>query len=358
MEKVLMKGNEAFAEAAMRGGAQFYFGYPITPQNEIPEYLSRELPKRGGRFLQAESELAAINMAYGVGASGGAAFVSSSSPGIALMQEGVSFLCSAEVPVAMLNVSRGGPGVGSIQPGQADYNQNTRGGGNGDYHVPVFAPATMQEAVDLLYEATELARKWRNPVLISADGVMGQMMEPIVLPEAKPYPTEDEIDAICPWAITGGDGTKRKRLIRSLYMKPDELEIHLGDLFEKYNKMEKELLRYQTTNVEDAEVVFVAYGTMSRLVGEAMEMLGEKGIRCGMIRPISLWPYPYEAFDKIGKNCRLVISAELSMGQMIQDVRLGALGRWPVQLINRSGGILPTSTEIVERTLKFWEELK
>jgi len=349
-EKVLMKGNEAFAEAAIRGGAQFYFGYPITPQNEIPEYMSRELPRRGGAFLQAESELAAINMAYGAAAAGGSVFISSSSPGIALMQEGLSFLCSAELPVVLLNVSRGGPGIGGIQPGQADYFQATRGGGNGDYRIIVFAPASIQEAVGLIYEAIPLADTWQNPVAIFADGILGQMMEPVVLPEPRPFTPYDEIAERKPWALTGyGKDPARRRFIKSLRLQPEELEAHVEKLFEKYARAEKEFCRYETADLEDAEIVFVAFGTVSRLTREAMEILEGRGIKAGLIRPISLWPFPYKAFDEIGKRAKVVISAELSMGQMIDDVRIGVGRRLPIRLIHRTGGMVPSSLEIADR---------
>ena len=356
-EKVLMKGNEAFAEAVIRGGVRFYFGYPITPQSEIPEFMSRELPKRGGRFLQAESELGAINMAYGCGAAGGNGFISSSSPGIALMQEGMSFLCGAEVPVTLLNVSRGGPGIGSIQPGQADYNQVTRGGGNGDYKIPVFAPASIQEAVDILYEAPSLADRYRNPVMVLADGLMGQMMEPVLLPEAKHAYTSEEIATAKPWAISGSEKGTRS-VVKSLRLQPEVLEEHVEHLFEKYAEMEKELVRVECEGLEDAEVVFVAFGTMARLAREAMELLESQGIKAGMIRPISLRPFPYEAFDAISEKTKAVISVELSMGQMLQDINLGVKGRVPVKLIHRVGGMLPTSLEVVEKTKKILEEAR
>jgi 2-oxoglutarate ferredoxin oxidoreductase subunit alpha len=349
-EKKLLKGNEAFAEAAIRGGCNFYFGYPITPQSEIPEFMSRELPKRGGAFLQAESELGAINAAYGAGAAGGSVFISSSSPGIALMQEAMSFLCSAEVPLVALNVSRGGPGIGGIQPGQADYNQVTRGGGNGDYKIPVFAPASIQEAVDLLYEAVELAVKWQNPIMIFADGILGQMMEPVSLPEQRPFLKPEEIRAKRGWAITGyGEDASKRRVVKSLRMQPDDLERHVEYLFEKYNRAEKELLRVESDGLEDAEIVFTAYGTVARIAREAIEILAARGIKAGLIRPISLWPFPYDEFDKIGGKCKLVVSAELSMGQMMQDVKLGVARRWPVTLISRTGGMIPTSLEVAER---------
>jgi 2-oxoglutarate ferredoxin oxidoreductase subunit alpha len=356
-DKVLMKGNEAFAEAAIRGGARFYFGYPITPQSEIPEYMSRELPKRGGTFLQAESELGAINMAYGASASGGSVFMSSSSPGIALMQEGLSFMCSAEVPLVILNVSRGGPGIGGIQPGQADYYQATRGGGNGDYHIPVFAPSSVQEAVDLIYEAVPLADHWQNPIFIFADGIMGQMMEPIQLPEPRPFMKEEEIKANKPWAIVGyGSDESKRTIVKSLRMQPDELEKHVEKLFSKYAQAEKELCRYESTGVEDADIVFVAFGTVARIAREAIELLAEQGIKAGLIRPISLWPFPHAAFDALTDKTKVVISAELSMGQMLDDVKRGVCGRYPVELIHRTGGMIPTSIEIAEKAKKIYLE--
>ncbi len=358
MSKILMKGNEAFAEAAIRAGCKCYFGYPITPQNEIPEYMSHELPKAGGAFVQAESELAAVSMAYGAAAAGGRVFISTSSPGLALMQEGLGFNCSCEVPMVVLNVSRGGPGVGGIQPGQADYNQVTRGGYNGDCKIPVFAPAGIQECVDLIYECFDLAEEYRNPMMILADGMMGQMMEPIVLPEAKGITPVEKIAEEKPWAITGTDSHPGRNVIYSLRMEPDVLEQHVYHLFEKYEKAERELVRYKTQGLEDAEIVFVAFGTMSRLCAEAIELLEEKGIKAGLIRPISLWPFPEKAFDEIGDKCKIVISTELSMGQMLADVKSAVAGRWKCGLINRTGGIVPSSLEIVERAIKLWEEAK
>ncbi|MBQ6539478.1 MAG: 3-methyl-2-oxobutanoate dehydrogenase subunit VorB [Oscillospiraceae bacterium] len=356
-EKVLMKGNEAFAEAAIRGGSRYYFGYPITPQSEIPEFMSRELPKWGGAFVQAESELAAINMAYGAAASGGNVFISSSSPGIALMQEGLSFMCSAQVPIVILNVSRCGPGVGGIQPGQSDYNQVTRGGGNGDYRIPVFAPDCIQSAVDLIYEATDLSQKYRNPIMILADGMMGQMMEPVLLPEPKYVPTLEELPKARPWAVTG---TKKgyRNVINSLYLKPEQLEVSVENIYEKYREAEKELVKYETSGLEDAEVVFVAFGTVARITREAIEILAAKGVKAGLIRPISLWPFPAEAFDHLSPKTKVVISTELSMGQMIDDVERSVSGRCPVRLIHRVGGIVPTSLEVVDHAMKILGEYK
>ncbi|MCL2125689.1 MAG: 3-methyl-2-oxobutanoate dehydrogenase subunit VorB [Oscillospiraceae bacterium] len=349
-EKVLMKGNEAFAEAAILGGSRYYFGYPITPQNEIPEYMSRELPKRGGAFLQAESELGAINMAYGASASGGRVFITSSSPGIALMQEGLSFLSSAEVPLVVLAVCRGGPGIGGIHPGQADYLQVTRGGGNGDYKVPVFAPSSIQEAVDLIYESVELSDYWQNPFLVFTDGILAQMMEPVVLPDPRPEMKNEDIKKHKPWAITGyGDDDSKRAVVKSLRMVPDDLEKHVEKLFEKYARAEKELVRVETLGVEDADIVFVAFGTVARITKEAIELLADRGIKAGLIRPISLWPFPYGAFDLITDKTKVVISAELSMGQLIQDVKIGVGKRFPIGLINRTGGIIPTSLEIANR---------
>jgi 2-oxoglutarate ferredoxin oxidoreductase subunit alpha len=358
MSRILMKGNEAFAEAAIRAGVRCYFGYPITPQNEIPEYMSHALPEAGGAFIQAESELAAISMAFGASASGARVFISTSSPGLALMQEGLGFLCSAETPVVALNVSRGGPGVGGIQPGQADYIQATRGGYNGDAKLLVFAPAGIQECVDLLYRSFDIAEEYRNPVLILADGMMGQMMEPVELPEPRGITPEDKLNERRPWAITGTDNHPGRNVVFSLRMQPDELEAHVQKLFDRYEKAKKELVRWQEYDLEDAEVVFVAFGTVSRLCLEAMELLGQQGIKAGLIRPISLWPYPYQAFDKLGSKTKLVVSAELSMGQMIEDVELGVKGRWPVRLVSRTGGIVPGSREIADKTRKLLEGLK
>ena len=357
-EKVLMKGNEAFAEAAIRGGCQFYFGYPITPQSEIPEYMSKILAKRGGKFVQAERELGAVSMAYGAGAAGGNVLISSSSPGIALMQEGMSFLCSAEVPVVVLNVSRGGPGVGSIQPGQCDYFQATRGGGNGDYRIPVFAPDKLQEAVDMIYEAPVLANQYRNPIMILTDGMLGQMMEPVVLPQQRAMPAPDEIAGLKPWAVTGYDGKESRSVVKSLRMQPEDLEKHVSHLYEKYAQAEKELVRYESTGLEGAEVVFVAFGSVARITREAIEILRARGVKAGLIRPISLWPFPHCAFDEIGPSTKVVISTELNMGQMMDDIKIALGGRKPVALINRTGGMIPSSLEIAERAEKILEGLK
>lgn len=354
-DKRLMKGNEAFAEAAIRAGARYYFGYPITPQNEIPEYMSREMSKVGGSFVQAESELAAINMAYGGALTGKSVFVSSSSPGIALMQEGMSFISSSEVPLVILNVSRGGPGVGGIQPGQADYRQATKGGGNGDYHIPVFAPSSIQETVDTIYKAFEIADKYRNPVMILVDGMLGQMMEPVILPEYREAITIDQIRTKKPWAATGHGNTRSHNVIKSLYLNPVDLENHVIKLEEKYQHMRENLVQYELYDIQDAEIIFVAFGTMARIVKEAKDILKERGIKAGLIQPLSLWPFPEEAFDKLGQSVKTVVSTELSMGQMMEDVKSAVKGRYPVDLIYRSGGMVPTPLEVAEKARKILE---
>jgi len=345
-EKKLMKGNEAFAEAAIRAGSRYYFGYPITPQNEIAEYMSRELGKHGGSFIQAESELAAINMAYGASAAGGRVFISSSSPGIALMQEGFSFISSAQIPLVAVNVSRGGPGVGGIQPGQADYEQATRGGGNGDYHLLVYAPASIQEAVDMIYAAFDIADDYRNPVMVYADGMLGQMMEPVIMPDFNETTKEK------PWAITGHKGLRDRNAILSLNLQPESLEKSVDHIFEKYEKAQKELPDYEAISLEDAEIVFVAYGSVSRVVKEAIALLKQEGIKAGLIRPKTLWPFPEEAFDHISGRTKVIMSAELSKGQMVQDIRLGAAGRWPISLVSHTGGVILTSEEIISAAKK------
>jgi len=344
-EKILMKGNEALACAAMLSGCRYYFGYPITPQNELIEYMSRELEKVGGSFVQAESEIAAINMAYGAACAGGKVLVSSASPGIALMQEGISFFCSVEAPMVLVNVSRGGPGVGNIQPAQADYFQATRGGGNGDYHVIVYAPSSVQESMDLMEKAYEVSESYRNPVMILADGVIGQMMEPVILPEAKAL---ENIEKTRPWAIVGHKDKRKRNVIKSLFPKPQDLEERINGYWGKYEKAKRELAEYEAHGLTDAQIVFVAYGSTARVVEEAREILEGQGIKAGLIRPITLWPYPYKAFDEIGDKTKVILSVELSQGQMLDDIMIGTKGRWPVELAKRVGGMLITPIEVAE----------
>ena len=351
-EKVLMKGNEVFAEAAIRCGCRFYFGYPITPQNEITEYMAKNLPKVGGAFIQAESELAAVSMAYGAACAGGSVMISSSSPGIALMQESFSFICSAALPLLIINISRGGPGVGTIQPGQADYYQATRGGGNGDYRLIVYAPHSIQEAADMMEKAFAVAEAYRNPVMILADGMLGQMMEPVVLPPEKGAVSEDVIRELKPWALAGHGDARPRNVVRSLYLEAEELENRSNELARKYETAKKELVEYEAMRLKGAEIVFVSYGSTSRIVMEALDILAADGIRAGLIRPVTLWPYPYEAFDAVGKGTKAIFSVELSQGQMMDDVLIGVRGRWPVSLINRVGGKLLSPAEVAERAAK------
>ncbi len=340
-----MKGNEAFAAAAIKGGCRYFFGYPITPQNELPEYMSRELPKAGGCFLQAESEIAAINMVYGAACAGARVMTSSSSPGIALKQEGISFLASAELPCVIINVSRAGPGIGGIQPGQADYYQSTRGGGNGDYQVIVYAPASIQEAVELTANAFETADYYRNPVMILGDGMIGQMMEPVELRAPKKRELPPKI-----WALTGTRGQRSHNTIKSLALEPDDLEEVNLKLKAKYDVIRKNEVQYEAFHLEDAEIVFVAYGTVSRIVKAVIEELSSLNIKAGLIRPITLWPFPFEVFDTLSSKTKCVMSIEMSLGQMVDDVKIAVKGRVPVEFYGRSGGNIPSPEAIVEKT--------
>lgn len=344
MAKVLMKGNEVIAAAAINAGCRFFFGYPITPQNEIPEYMSREMPKVGGTYVQAESEVAAINMVYGAAGSGARVMTSSSSPGISLKQEGISYIAGAELPCVIVNVMRGGPGLGGIQASQSDYFQATKGGGHGDYHLIVLAPSTLQEAADLVGEAFDLADKYRNPSMILMDGMLGQIMEPV---EIKPYQPKFQLPAK-DWATTGTkDSGGRRRVINSLYLNPDELEERVIHLYKKYADIEKNEIRYETYQCEDAEMILVAYGTTARIVRTAIEQCARLGIRVGMLRPISLYPFPYHAFDPMIDQVKAFLTVEMSMGQMVEDVRLGVNGRKPVHFYGRTGGNVPLPNDIV-----------
>ena len=343
MAKILMKGNEAFGKAAIEAGCKYFFGYPITPQNEIPEYMSKELPNVGGVFVQAESEVSAINMIYGGAGTGARVMTSSSSPGIALKQEGITYAAGAELPCVIVNVMRGGPGLGGIQPSQADYFMSTRGGGNGDYRTPVYAPATVQEAVDMIMEAFNVADFYRTPVMVVADGMIGQMMEPVEFkaPKTRELPVKD-------WASVGTKGQRKPNVINSLYLQPEELEQHCIKLEAKYKEIEKNEVDCELYQTEDAELVFVAYGTTSRIVKNSIDILREQGIKAGLIRPKTLWPFPVEAFNKIpaAKN---LLTVEMSMGQMVEDVRLAVEGRIPVHFYGRPGGMIPEPEAIVNK---------
>jgi len=353
MAKVLMKGNEAMALAAIKGGAEAFFGYPITPQNEIPEYLSKHLLENGKVFVQAESEVSAINMVYGAASTGARVITSSSSPGIALKQEGISYLCGAELPAVIVSVMRGGPGLGGIQPAQADYYQATRGGGNGDYHLIVFAPERIQEAIDILKQAFDIADCYRNPVMILADGLIGQMMESVDFDRPVPHRDLPKKD----WVASGMKNHKGRNFVSSIHLDPKQLEQHVFKLFEKYDLVKKNETRYEMINIENAEYVIVAYGTMSRICRSAIEILAKKGINVGIIRPITIWPYPTEAFDKIPKTAKGILCAEMSMGQMLDDVRIANNGRLPVAFFGRTGGMVPEPEELVDAILHFNERV-
>jgi len=340
--KVLMKGNEALSEAAIRAGATLYFGYPITPQNEVGEYMSRRLPTiPGGAYIQAETEVASINMVYGAASAGRRAMTSSSSPGISLMMEGISYLAGAELPAVIVSIMRGGPGLGNINPEQADYFQATKGGGHGSYRMIVLAPASVQEMTDLTVLAFDLADKYRNPVMVAADGNLGQMMEPVELKESYPNPYDHS-----GWALTGAKG-REGHIITSIYLGADEMEEYIHKLYRKYAEIERAETRYEEFETADAEVVIVAYGIVSRVVRSAVELLRQEGIKAGMVRPITLWPYPKAAIRRLADQAKFFLACEMSMGQMVEDVQLSVEGLRPVYFYGRSGGNVPTPPDVV-----------
>jgi 2-oxoglutarate ferredoxin oxidoreductase subunit alpha len=344
-----MKGNEALAEAAVRAGCRFFFGYPITPQNEIPEYMSRRLPEVGGTFIQAESELAAINMVYGAAGAGARAMTSSSSPGVSLKQEGISYMAAAELPGVVVNMVRGGPGLGGIQPAQSDYYQATRGGGHGDYRTIVFGPATVQEGVDVMSKAFELADKYRSPVVILGDGMMGQMMEPVSLPE----PLELAKLPLKPWATTGAKG-RRPNIINSLFLDAEECEKHNLALQAKYDIIQATEQMAEIA-FPDSDWFVVAYGTTARICREAIQEARAQGLSVGMVRPITLWPFPVNAFEKVVERAKGFLTVEMSLGQMVDDVRLAVNGRCPVRFFGRTGGMVPSDEEVLAEIEKMVE---
>ena len=344
MPRVLITGNEALAEAAVRAGCRRYFGYPITPQNEIPEYLARRLPEVGGTFVQAESEIAAINMVYGAAAVGERAMTSSSSPGISLMQEALSFMAASELPAVIVNMQRGGPGLGNISPSQADYFQAVKGGGHGDYKLLVYAPSSLQEVVDLTVRAFDKADEYRNPVMILGDGVLGQMMEPVELPDIKPKRVDK------PWALTGAKG-RPARVIRSLFMLPGEdgmLERHNYKLKAKYERMAEHDVMYEAVLTDDAEIVVVAFGTSARIAKTAVNLARQEGIKAGLIRPITLFPFPDKVIAKAAETIERFLVVEMNMGQMVEDVRLAVNGKAAVSFFGRPGGALLSVEDIVQ----------
>ena len=349
-EITLMKGNEAIAHAAIRCGADGYFGYPITPQSEIIETLALLKPweTTGVVVLQAESEVASINMVYGGAGAGKRVMTTSSSPGIALMQEGISYMAGAELPGVFVNVQRGGPGLGTIQPSQSDYFQATRGGGNGDYNVIVLAPASVQEMADFVDLAFELAFKYRNPAMILSDGVIGQMMEKVVLPPMKPRRTEEQIKKECPWASIGRTRDREPNIITSLELKPEVMEVRNLHLQEKYRRIKETEVRYETTLCDDADYLIVAFGSASRIAEKSVETARAKGIKVGLFRPITLWPFPSKEIMEASKGKKGILVAEINAGQMVEDVRLAVNGTIPVDHFGRLGGIVPDPEEIVK----------
>ena len=355
MKREIWKGSEAIAEAAIRAGCRCFFGYPITPQNEIPEYMSLHMPQSGGVFVQAESELAAVNMVYGAAASGVRAMTSSSSPGVSLKQEGISYMVGAELPGVIVNVMRGGPGLGSIQPAQGDYYQATRGGGNGDYRTVVLAPANIQEAVDLTQEAFDIADQYRNPVMVLADGLIGQMMEPIVWKERTPRKLPEKT-----WAASGRGDRDHNNFINSLLIDAPSCEAHNLELNKKVLEMEKNECRWEEIMLEDAELVFTAYGTPSRVAQTAAENLRAQGIKAGVFRPITLWPFPYARLKEIANlpQMKVFVDVEMSLGQMLDDVNLAVADRKPVKFYGRCGGVIPHVSEVEQAALEAWKEVK
>ena len=347
MTKVLMKGNEALGEAAIRANCRNYFAYPITPQTEIAEYMVRRLPEVGGHFVQAESELGAVNMVYGAAAVGERVFTSSSSPGVALMSETISYLAGSQLPAVLINIVRGGPGLGGILPAQSDYFMATKGGGHGDFRMLVLAPSGVQEAADLVMDAFDLADKYRNPVMIVGDGMIGQMMEPVEFRDYKPPANIDRSYA------NNGAKDREPTIVRSLFLDPLKLEENNMELLEKYRQMEREEIRFEEHAVTDKmDILVISYGMMARVCKTAIDELNEEGHQVGLLRPISLFPFPAAAIHKAAGNARKIISIEMSTGQMVEDVRLAVKGRRKVEFFGRTGGIVPTPAEVKEQLSK------
>jgi 2-oxoglutarate ferredoxin oxidoreductase subunit alpha len=343
-EPRLMKGNEALAEAAIRADIDAYFGYPITPQSEVIEYLMREVPNRKDKktvVLQAESEVASINMVYGAAGAGARVMTSSSSPGISLMQEGISYIASAQLPCLIVNVVRGGPGLGTIQPSQGDYFQATKGGGHGDYHLIVLAPASVQEMADFVFDAFKLAEKYRNPAMILADGALGQMMEKVVLPPDGGLPKTPK-----PWATTGKTKDRDHNIITSLFIQPEEMEKVNLHLQKKYEAMQSEV-RWEEFQTDDAEILLVAFGLSARICQKVVDLAREKGIKVGLLRPITLYPFPYKRIAELAEKVEFILDVEMNAGQMVEDVRLAVEGKVPVYFKGRMGGMISTPEEIL-----------
>lgn len=351
-ERFLMKGNEALAEAAIRAGCKHFFGYPITPQTELAAYMSKRMPKIGGTYLQAESELAEANMVLGASAAGVRAMTSSSSPGISLKTEAISYMAGSDVPALIINVQRGGPGLGGIQPSQADYWQATKATGHGDFQILVFAPATVQEMVDLVSDAFDMADKYRMPAMILADGMLGQMMEPVEF--------KDEGEKVLPerpWAASGHQNKRKHNVVNSLYLTPQALENLVVERFERYEKIKATEQRASEYLTEDADIILVAFGASARVAHSAVDMARAQGIKAGLIRPITLWPFPTDCLKKAAKTAKGFLSVEMNMGQMVDDVKLAIDCSRPVEFFGRTGGVIPTPNEILEKIIKFGGEL-
>ena len=345
-EKVLMKGNEAIAEAAILAGCRHYFGYPITPQTEIAAYMAKKMPKIGGCFLQAESEVAAINMVYGVAGTGKRVMTSSSSPGISLKAEGLSYMAGSDLPCLVVNVQRGGPGLGGIQPSQADYFQATKGCGHGDYRMIVLAPSSVQEMASLTVKGFDLADKYRMTSMILADGTLGQMMEPVSLEEAVVADYDKS------WAVTGTEMKRKKNLINSLSLDPEELERLNFERYEKYKVIEENEVMYEEYMMDDAEICVCAFGITARIAKNAIAMARAKGVKVGLIRPITLWPFPSKVFETAADKVKAFVCVEMSMGQMIEDVKLATKCKKPVSLCNRVGGMIPSPEQVLEKIIE------
>ena len=350
-EKVLMKGNEAIAESAIRAGCKFFFGYPITPQTELAAYMAKRMPKVGGTYLQAESEVAAINMVYGAAAAGARVMTSSSSPGISLKSEGVSYIAGADLPCLIVNIERGGPGLGSIQPSQSDYWQATRALGHGDFQMVVYAPATVQEMADVAYGAFDVADKYRVPVMILGDGMLGQMMEPVELPDPRDGLPEK------PWATTGHHNEREKNIANSLYLDAYELERSNVARYGRYEAIKADEQRAEFVDCEDAEIIVVAFGASSRIARSAVRAAREEGIKAGLFRPVTLWPFPVAALEETKAHARAYLSVEMNMGQMVDDVRLVVRDAAPVDFFGRVGGVIPTPAEVLDKIRQINEGL-
>ncbi len=343
-EKLLMKGNEVIAEAAIRAGCKHYFGYPITPQTEIAHYLAKKMPEVGGTFVQAESEIAAINMVYGAASAGVRVMTSSSSPGISLKQEGISYAAGAELPAVIVNIVRCGPGLGGILPAQCDYFQAVKGGGHGDYKMVVLAPSSVQELYELTVEAFNISDKYRQLTMIMGDGVLGQMMEAVEFKDQ-----ENIVNVDKPWATTGTGMKREHNTIQSIYIQPEVLEQHNRKLQDKYKLIEENEVKVESYNCEGADIIVTAFGTTARIVNNVIKMAKKEGIKVGLIRPITLWPFPVKEFEKYAEVPKAFLSVELNAGQMVEDVRLSVNGKRPVYFYGRMGGMIPTQQEILDQ---------